>query len=294
MLKSSGMALITTDLTIPADDGYELAGTLANPDGSGPLTIIGPATAVPARYYARFQQFLAASGRPTLTFDYRGQGRSAPPTLKGFPARFRDWGILDVPGMIAWANTTYPDRPLHWVGHSYGGFGTGLAHNNARIDRLFAFASMSADMRFMPLRTRLVTWPQFFTGTLIARGLGYLPAGLVGTEPLPKHAMLEWYRFCATKDFIFGVQELPEIRHFATMRAAVCLSFADDDSWVSRTGIEHLLARITSSPDRSVWQMSRAEAGGKPIGHVGFFRHSFAPTLWPKALAWLDGKLDPG
>jgi predicted alpha/beta hydrolase len=287
------MSLSSAALTIPADDGYPLAATLAGAEGAGPLTIIAPATAVPARFYARFQQFVAASGRPTLTFDYRGQGQSAPASLKDFPARFRDWGILDMPGVITWAETAYPNRPLHWVGHSYGGFGTGLAHNNARIDRLFAFASMTADVRFMSLKTRLLTWPQFFIGMMIARALGYLPAGLVGTEPLPKPAMLEWYRFCTTKGFIFGVEDLPEVRHFATLHAPVRLAFAEDDSWVSRPGIEHLLTRISQSPDKEIWQISRIEAGDKALGHMGFFRGAFATTLWPKALAWLDAEARP-
>lgn len=279
----------TETITLKAADGFELAATLRGVNGASPLTIIAPATAVPARFYARFAEYLAHHGRPALTFDYRGQGESSPPSLKGFPARFRDWGILDIPAAITWAERAYPGRALHWVGHSYGGFGLGLAHNNARVDRMFAFASMSADVRLMPVASRLKTWPQFYIGTLIARSLGYLPAGLVGTEPLPKQAMLEWYRFCTTKGFVFGVDDLPETRHFATIRAPVRLSFAEDDGWVSRRGIEHMLARISTSPDRSLWQISRTEAHGKHLGHVGFFRSQHRDTLWPKALAWLDG-----
>ena len=84
------MTTISTTLIIPADDGYPLAATLTGADGTRPLTIIAPATAVPARDYTRLQQVVAATGRPTLTFDYRGQGQSAPASLKGFPGRFRD------------------------------------------------------------------------------------------------------------------------------------------------------------------------------------------------------------
>lgn len=273
---------------LTASDGYELTATLRGAEGGGPLTVLAPATAVPARFYARFAEYLSQHDRPVLTFDYRGQGASAPPSLKGFQGRFRDWGILDIPAAIAWAEGAYPGRPLHWVGHSFGGFGLGLAHNNERVDRLFAFASMSADVRMMPMSARLKTWPQFFVGTMIARTLGYLPAGLVGTEAVPKHTMLEWYRFCTTKDFVFGVKDLPETRHFATIRAPVRLSFAEDDGWVSRRGIEHLLARISTSPDRSIWQISRTEARGQHLGHVGFFRSTHRETLWPKALAWLE------
>lgn len=277
-------------VTLIAADGYRLAAMLRGADQAGPITVVAPATAVPARTYARFAEALVGAGRPVLTFDYRGQGASAPASLKGFPARFRDWGILDIPAAIAWAGATYPDRPLHWVGHSYGGFGAGLAFNNAAIDRLFAFASMSADVRFMPLGSRLKTWPQFFAGTLVARGLGYLPGGLVGREALPREAMLEWYRFCTTKGFVFGVADLPEVRHFATLRMPVRLAYATDDGWISRAGCAHLLERISSHSDRTLWEIDPArDAAGAPLGHIGFFRAQHAATLWPKAIAWLDG-----
>lgn len=276
------------DMTVQSDDGVSLAARIFGASNMGPVTVISPATAVPARFYARFADYLAASGRPVMTFDYRGQGRSAPKSLIGDPTRFRDWGIADIPAAIAWAKAAYPGRPLHWVGHSYGGFGTGLAYNNPAIDRLFAFASMSADLRFMTPWNRIKTAPPFFVGAIIARLRGYLPAGLVGTEPLPRDAMIEWYEFCTTKGFLFGVPDLPEKRHFETLRADVRLSFADDDGWVSRAGVEHLAAHMPAART-SIWQISSQQAGGRSLGHVGFFRSEHRDTLWPKALAWLDG-----
>jgi predicted alpha/beta hydrolase len=94
-------------ISFVAADGYSLTGHLyLPPPGStaGPVTIIGSATGVPQRFYGRFATYLAEHGRPTLTFDYRGIGLSAPEKLRGFPARFRDWGILDIPAAIAFAN----------------------------------------------------------------------------------------------------------------------------------------------------------------------------------------------
>ena len=120
------------------------------------MTIIGSATGVPQSYYSRFASFLAESGRPTLTFDGRGIAKSAPASLKGFPARFRDWGILDFPGVLDWAAATYPQRAVHWVGHSYGGFGLGLARNNAAVSKLFGVATMSADIRLVD--NKLAGW----------------------------------------------------------------------------------------------------------------------------------------
>jgi predicted alpha/beta hydrolase len=271
-------------------DGVLLHGQVLAPQASGPLTVVSPATGVTARFYQRFGEYLASSGRPVLLFDYRGQGASAPKSLVGCPARFRDWGILDIPAAIDWSAANYDRRPLHWIGHSFGGFGAGLAHNNARIDRLFAFASMSADVRFMTPWVRVKTAVPFFAATLIARARGYLPGGLIGAEPLPRNVMLEWYRFCTTKGFLFGVDDLPEKRFFEGLRADVRLSFAEDDGWVSRAGTEHMLAHMPAAASRSIWQIAPEEARGQALGHVGFFRSEHRDALWPKALAWLDGQ----
>jgi predicted alpha/beta hydrolase len=276
-------------VTIKADDGYALTAALYGGAGAGPVTVIAPATGVPQRYYARFAQYLASAGRPVLTLDYRGQGKSAPASLRGFKARFRDWGILDLPGVIDWAAATYPDRKLHWVGHSYGGFGLGLARNNARVDRLLGISSMAAWLGHLPLGQRMKTVPAFRVAAQAANLIGYLPAGIIGTEPLPKEVMREWVRFCTTKGFLFALDDLPEKRHFASLTAAVRLAFAEDDTWMARAGVEHLLREFAHARDGSIWQISRSEAAGRAVGHVGFFRTDHRHTLWPTALAWLDG-----
>ena len=78
-----------------------------------------------------------------LTFDYRAIGGSRHGSLVGSTVRMRDWGSLDVPGVLAWAARTYPGRPIQWVGHSMGGFATGLAHNNHLIARQLNVATLS-------------------------------------------------------------------------------------------------------------------------------------------------------
>ena len=103
------MTIEKNRITIKADDGYELSALAHVPRdlaAGRPVTIIASATGVPQSYYSRFATFLAESGRPSLTFDGRGIARSAPKSLKGFPARFRDWGILDFPGVLDWATAT--------------------------------------------------------------------------------------------------------------------------------------------------------------------------------------------
>ena len=145
-LEDDDGAVTARPFTLAADDGYALAATeflAPTPAAGAALTVIAPAAAVPARYYARFASYLALRGGPVVTFDYRGIGASAPNTLRGFPARMRDWCSLDVAGVIGWARQAHPARPLHWLGHSMGGFATGLAHNNGAIVRQLNIATLS-------------------------------------------------------------------------------------------------------------------------------------------------------
>ena len=64
----------TVRFRLAADDGYALAATEfcgPTPAAGAPLTVIAPAAAVPARYYARFASYLAMrGGGPVVTFDY--------------------------------------------------------------------------------------------------------------------------------------------------------------------------------------------------------------------------------
>ena len=279
------------DVDLVADDGVRLAATHYASAGAGPVTVIASATGVPQRYYARLATFLAAQGRPVVTFDGRGIARSAPPSLVGFKARFRDWGILDFPAVIDWVGTTYPGRPLHWIGHSYGGFALGLARNNARVAKLLGVATMTADVRLVD--SKLASWQigvmLFGIGPLAAHALGYVPGALFGGASLPKDAALEWARWCRTPGFLFGVPDLPEKRFFETVTAAVRLARMTDDAWVGERGVADLLTRFPNAPSKDVWTIDPArDTAGRAIGHLGFFRNEFRDTLWREALAWLD------
>lgn len=285
------------DIEIAADDGYTLAATLftpATPKPGAPITIIAGATGVPRSFYARFAMYLAQHGRIAVTFDYRGIGGSLHGPVRASKARFRDWGILDIPGVLAWAAATYPGHPIHWVGHSYGGFGTGLAHNNHLIARQLGVSTMTADRRFVTniRETARIGALLFGIGPVLAHTLGYIPGWINGGADLPKGVLLEWSQWVGTKNFLFGRDDVPEKRYFAQLKAPVRIAYMEDDGWVAPAGVEHLSGQFSGSAERSIWRVTVAESGADAIGHVGFFRSQFRTTLWPKALAWLDGTLD--
>jgi predicted alpha/beta hydrolase len=272
-----------------------LAATLFDPVASGapgPLTIIASATGVPRGYYARFAEFLARHGRPALTFDYRGIGGSLHGPIEKSTARFRDWGVIDTPGVLKWAAAHTPGGPIHWVGHSYGGFAPGLAHNGRLVSRMLGVATMTADVRLVQSRLERARIRALVVAgaPAIARMKGYVPGWFNGnSEDLPKGVALEWARWVMTPMFLFGDATLPERRHFAGVTAPMLFAFMEDDAWVTEEGVRHLAGQFTNAAERRFWRVTLAEAKTERIGHVGIFRSVHAATLWPKALMWLDG-----
>jgi predicted alpha/beta hydrolase len=201
-------------LTIPAEDGTPLAATLFEPGrGASPdaaLIVLGPAAAVPSRYYARFAGYLAARGHAVATFDYRGIGGSRSGSLKGSRVRMRDWCVNDVPGVIAWAADTFPRSPLHWIGHSMGGFATGLAHNNDRIARQLNIATLSGYWGRMtsPERYRVKVLMGYVSPPVV-RALGFFPGVLMGGEDMPGPAYLEWAAGACTPSSSSAIRRSP-------------------------------------------------------------------------------------
>ena len=280
------------DLEIAADDGRLLAATLFEPPSAatGPITVIAAGAGIPRRYYTRFARYLTERGRPTLTFDYRDIGGSRSGSLKGSRVRMRDWGILDVPGIIAWASRTYPGERIHWVGHSMGGFATGLAHNNAQVARQLNIGTLNGYWRRMAVPERYrIRILMGLVGPPIVRTLGYFPGRLMGGEDLPAPAYLEWVRWCMTPDFLFGDPALPEIKHFATLRAPVRFGQIEDDVWGTPAAVEAIAEHFTANAERSTWRIRLSDAHATKIGHLGFFREQFKDTLWPAAVHWLNG-----
>jgi predicted alpha/beta hydrolase len=91
-------------------------------------------------------------------------------------------------------------------------------------------------------------------------------------------------------DFLFGDATFPERANVATFRAPIRFAQIEDDVWGTSASVDAIASRFTGNVERTSWQIRLADAGASKIGHHGFFRDQFRDTLWPAALAWLDGK----
>lgn len=281
-------------------DGTPLAGTLFVPTGE-PHTalVVSSGTGIPRRFYNRFAQHAAARGFAVLTYDYRGIGGSAPASLRGYEARYRDWGQRDVPGAIAWLSERYPDAPLVVVGHSTGGQQLGLAENVSRVRAALFVAVSTGYWRGMPALFKWFTlglWKVYLP--LASRLYGYAPARKIRWgENLPAGVAREWGAWCLEHDYLAayfdgtGHRESPDGTPFGPVHfdeaafpiRAYCFT---DDPIATRANVPPMLALFEQAEVETRW-VTPESISVSEIGHLGFFRSAIGQPLWDDALDWL-------
>jgi predicted alpha/beta hydrolase len=243
--------------------------------------VVPSAMGVAQNFYARFAEWLASQGYSVTTFDYRGIGLSAPPSLRGFRIDIVDWAREDCAAVIDFTRAQRPTLPLYWIGHSLGGQVIGLIPNHQHIDRVIAVAAGSGYWRANAWPTkRYVLWLWYVAAPLSIPLFGYFPGKrLRKVGDLPAGVMKQWRRWCLSREY--AVSEGEEARAaFASVRVPMLsLSFTDDEI-MSAESIQQLQALYTSAPVE-YRRISPAEIGVARIGHFGFFRAQSEQTLWP-------------
>jgi len=283
------------EFTVLAEDGYPLHGSLWHGAGDGPVIVIHAATAVRARYYARFAAWLTGRGCTVLTFDYRGIGESRHGPLRGLQAGWTHWGALDAGAVQAYAWSRWPGRPLMAVGHSIGGFALGLAPAAVHLTRIVTVGAQFAYWRDYAPDQRLPMYLKWhLTMPLLTRIFGYFPGARLGwLEDVPRGVALDWAgmgpRFETSVTSHLPPAALAA-RHGATEARLLAIGLTDDPF-----GTEAATARFLgyyANAQRTHLRISPADLGVPEIGHFAFFHTRFEQRLWPLVAAWLlEGKL---
>jgi hypothetical protein len=126
----------TEEVVFHAADGAPLSGLLITPERPRYGALVSSGTGFPKTTYRRFAQAWAERrGAAVLIYDYRGIAGSAPPTLKGSPIEYTDWGRLDMPAAVETLAGAVGDRPLVHAAHSVGGHFLGFMPNHDRLSR---------------------------------------------------------------------------------------------------------------------------------------------------------------
>ncbi len=282
-----------------ASDGRLIAGRWFEPPATVRLrgvAVVSPATAVAARYYRAFAEWLAARGYAVLTFDLRGIGESKAALLPGESVRLRDWARLDMGAALHAAQRRRAleqqaqgrDVGLLWGGHSLGGNAIGLVPGFEQIDAVLGVAAQVAHWRHWAGWARVQAWV-FFHLMLpaVVTLLGHAPGRLLGprAEDLPAEAALEWAAWGRTRGFLFGDESLRGERGYARFTGAVHLWNITDDHLFGPAAAVDALAREFPAARVQRHSIAPADLGVAEIAHFGAFRRELGARLWERLLA---------
>lgn len=267
-------------LSIPSGT-YTLPAQLFTPSGTPKAAyVLHCATGVPASYYAKFAEWVAAEGYAILTYDYREDA-----DVKSSTIDMADWGITDQNAALNMLISLYPDTEIRVIGHSLGGLTTAFHENAARIARFSAVCAGPAYWRRAPFPHNLwafVFW--YVMGPLGIALTGAVPTRVLGTpSPIPKHAFRQWRRWCCNwhlhrRDW---GQAMPE-PNLAAVTAPLNLIAVSDDTLVLPVCVADLAQFYPNAP-ATFETVTPAQANTDKIGHLAIFRPK-CQALWPKLL----------
>ena len=268
------------DLAVFTPDGYALGASVFEPARSRATVIVNGAMAVPQAYYGKFARYLARWGLRTITWDYRGVGRSTPPTLRGFSATATDWATLDAVAVRRYVAKRWPNEPVLLVGHSFGGQALGLSDELHDVAGAVLVASQLGYFGHWPVRDRFWLSAYWYGVVPLATwALGYWPGALGLGADLPAGVVREWAKWCRSPGYLTDHHPDARQRFARFTKPTVMFSFTDD--WYAPPrAVEALVRALAGAP----LEHRRIEpAAGKPIGHFGFFRPQHEAGLWMEA-----------
>ena len=284
-------------IALSADGGaVTLSGRYHAPIGAAKgAVLIAGAMGVKQDYYAEFAQWLAAQGYAALHFDYRGTGESLPAgrSLRGFEADLFDW-TRDIDAAIEALLARHPEAPLYVVGHSLGAQLPGLLRQRDRIAGLVSVAAGSGYWRDnAPQLKRIVLYFWHVLVPVAVALAGYFPGRRIGkVGDLPRGVVLQWRRWCLHPRYHVGAEGEAVRERFAAARFPIVALSITDDELMTERGTRVLIDCYENAP-RQLQRIAPADVGVQRIGHFGFFRRQFEPTLWRRLEQLLAGFAAP-
>ena len=202
----------------------------------------------------------------------------------------RQWGLLDMQGVLDWASAQAGEGPIFMVGHSVGGQMAGALERTERVSGLVTMSAQSGYWGFQGGAQKVVVgFNMFVVFPVLSRLMGYFPwSRFASGEDLPRGVALEWAAWCRNPRYFFGDPTFEEHSRFPSFTAPVlAYSFSDDD-WGTRPSVDFLMKHYTGATlERR--HVAPVDLGVKRIGHTGVFRTHCRP-LWDDVLAWFNAQ----
>jgi predicted alpha/beta hydrolase len=280
----------TDEVGVYCQDGYKLSATIFKPKSEVKAAVlIGPATGITQQFYKGFACFLAEQGYAVITFDNRGIGKSLSGKVSASKASLQCWGEQDMPAVLDFLKTAYPDSTYHLVGHSAGGQLVGLMHNAKDISSIFTFASSSGQLSNMKMPYFIKA--HFFMNLFIPMSnlvFGHTKSQLIGMgEPLPKAVGKQWRDWCNGQGYVktaFGKTIHNHLYDTLSM-PSLWVNASDDDIAIDANVADMLT--VFKNMNAETMTLSPEECNLTEIGHMKFFSRK-ANHLWKHPLAWLE------
>ena len=252
--------------------------------------LIAPAFGVPQTYYTSFATWLSEQGYVVATFDYSGFAASLAAgdvPLKNIRANMLDWAD-DAGRVLTMLQTHAPNLPVSWLGHSLGGQLAGLIPNHHLLNKILTIGVGSGYWRENTPSLKRYVWLMWYIFVPLTTPMfGYFPGkrlNMVGD--LPRGVIEQWRRWCLHKDYAVGVEgDAVRVKYAAVQTPLTSFSFTDDE-FMSLQNTASLHGFYSNAP-KTMRRFTPAEIDVKRIGHFGFFKEQFKPTLWREALAEL-------
>ncbi|MBL8519064.1 MAG: alpha/beta hydrolase [Betaproteobacteria bacterium] len=250
------------------------------------LLLIAPAMSVRQDFYAPFAEFLRDAGFEVGTFDYRDAGFGARQRPAESNVTLLDWRD-DVDAMLGEAERRAAGRPVLYCGHSLGGQLLGLLNRHPSIRAALTVASGTGYWRHNPKMTLRLLYLWFFAMPVYTRAFGYFPGRRLGkVGDLPREIALSWAAWCRHPEYLMGDEAMRAQAAYAAVTAPILSVSFDDDTYVPQPAVEQLHGWFRNAPvDRR--HMTPGSAGGKAVGHFGFFKLGRGHALWREAAHWL-------
>ena len=277
------------DLSITVPDAGTISATYWPAREPRALVLLHPATGVPQGYYQSFARYLTEAGLSVLTYDYRGIGRSRPPSLRGYDVRMSDWIDHDVPAVTAWARERFPQLPLLAVGHSVGGHAIALSPSSGGLRAAVMVASHAGASHTIKgwaerLRVRFIM--RVLAPVLVALK-GYMPNKRLGFgEDLPGAAMTQWRRWTTLPRYFFDDPAMAADARMAQLRIPLLVISFDDDPWANASAVQMLISPLKNA-HMERWHLVPRDVGLASVGHMGFFKKRSEQQLWGRVANWL-------
>jgi predicted alpha/beta hydrolase len=105
---------------------------------------------------------------------------------------------------------------------------------------------------------------------------------------LPRGVALQWRRWCMNPRYHVGAEGEAVRQSFAGARFPIVALSITDDELMTERGTRVLIDCYENAP-RQLQRIAPADVGVQRIGHFGFFRRQFEPTLWRRLEQLLSG-----